>query len=226
MINWKGIAQPALARAGLYRGTIDGDDGPKTYAALVDVVGSPCQPVADCLARYAHEYGLTTPPRLAEFLAQIANETGGFTRWEENLNYRASAMLSQWPSHFTPAQAAAAVGKPIEIASRAYGGRMGNAPYPSQDGYTYRGRGALQLTGRANYDRFGLLLGLPLTERPDLAAQPYNSTHIALEFFREENVNAAVDAGDFVKARRLTNGGVIGLENVAKLRAKLLAVLA
>lgn len=225
MIDWKGIAQPALARAGLYHGTIDGDDGPKTYAALVDFVGQPCQPVADCLARYTQDYGMTTPARLAEFIAQIANETGGFVRWEEDLRYRPQAMLAQWPSHFTPAQAAAAVGNPIEIASRAYGGRMGNAPYPSTDGYTYRGRGALQLTGKAAYAEFGRLIGLDLVTNPAKAAEPYNSTHIALEFFRKRNVNAAVDAGDFAKARRLTNGGSIGLEHVAALRTKLLGVL-
>jgi putative chitinase len=224
MIDW-----PASQR--LLGVTPDGKPGPNTYAAIVAAAGQPCQPcqpcqpVASCLAKYAAEYGMTTAPRLAEFVAQIANETGGFTRWEENLGYRAETLVAQWPTHFTPAQAAAAVRNPIEIASRAYGGRMGNASYPSRDGYTYRGRGALQLTGKAAYAKFGQVLGLDLVAHPEIAADPFNSTLIALEFFKELGVNAAVDAGDFVKARRLTNGGSIGLDNVARLRGKILAKL-
>src|SRR5207253_4318443 len=128
---------------------------------------------------------------------QISNETGGFSRFEEDLRYRAATMLRQWPSHFTAETAAASVGKPVEIASRAYGGRMGNAPYPSQDGYTYRGRGALQLTGRAAYKRYGELTGLDLENHPDLAADPDGSILIALAFFKDNHVNAAIDAGDF-----------------------------
>lgn len=183
--------------------------------------------MAHSFAVHAPEYGQdSTKPRIAEFVAQIANETGGFRRFVENLNYRASVLTSQWPSHFTAAQAAAAVGNPIEIASRAYGGRMGNAPYPSQDGWIYRGRGALQLTGRDAYRRYGALTGLPLETNPDLAADPSDSVLIALAFFKEARVNEAIDRGDFREARRRTNGGSIGLENVAALRAKALEFLA
>lgn len=182
--------------------------------------------MARSFALHAPEYGQDkTPQRIAEFVAQIANETGGFTRFVENLNYRASVLVSQWPSHFTREQAAAAVGNPIEIASRAYGGRMGNAPYPSQDGYTYRGRGALQLTGRAAYRQYGALTGLPLEAQPDLAADPADSVLIALAFFKAAHVNDAIDRNDFREARRLTNGGSIGLDRVAMLRAKAYAFL-
>jgi len=218
MIDWK----QAQARLGV---VADGDDGPKTYAALIDRAGSPCQPVADCLARYAHDYGLTTPARLAEFVAQIANETGGFTRWQENLNYSVQAMLRQWPSHFTIASAQECFGRPDRIAEHAYGGRMGNGPVGCGDGWRYRGRGALQLTGKAAYAQFGRAIGIDLVANPDKAADPYVSTLIALEFFKERKVNAAVDRGDFVEARRLTNGGSIGLDHVASLRATLLGVL-
>lgn len=182
--------------------------------------------MARSFALHAPEYGQDkTPQRIAEFVAQIANETGGFKRFIENLNYRASVLVAQWPSHFTREQAAAAVGNPIEIASRAYGGRMGNAPYPSQDGYTYRGRGALQLTGRAAYRLYGTHTGLPLEDQPSLAADPADSVVIALAFFKQANVNEAIDRGDFREARRRTNGGAIGLENVALLRARALTWL-
>lgn len=218
MIDW-----PASQR--LLGVTPDGQAGPKTYAAIVNLVGQPCQPVAECLAKFAYSYGMITPPRLAEFVAQIANETGGFTVWEENLHYSAAGLLATWPSHFDAAKAAVDANNPYAIAEAAYGGRMGNGPEGSGDGFKYRGRGALQLTGKDAYARFSRTLGIDLTAHPEIAADPYNSCLIALEFFKELRVNNVVDAGDFVKARRLTNGGSIGLENVAKLRARLLAKL-
>ncbi|UAK25662.1 hypothetical protein [Sphingomonas nostoxanthinifaciens] len=107
-----------------------------------------------------------TPARLAEFVAQTCNETGGFTRFEEDLRYSAATMLAQWPTHFTAAQAAACVGRPVEIACRAYGGRMGNAAPPAKDGWLYRGRGMLQQTGKAAYARFGQMVGLDLLGNP------------------------------------------------------------
>lgn len=182
--------------------------------------------MARSFAAHAPAYGQdASKARIAEFVAQIANETGGFRVFTENLNYRASVMLRQWGKHFTPAQAAAAVGNPVEIASRAYGGRYGNAPYPSHDGFIYRGRGALQLTFRDNYRRYGRLLGIDLEGHPELAADPTVSIQIALEFFKQGNVNAAIDRGNFREARRITNGAAIGLENVALLRAKAMEVL-
>lgn len=223
MIDWT----KAQAKLGV---RADGIAGPRTYGTLLAVAAGRAQDaattsVAVALAENAASYAVTTPARLAEFVAQIANETGGFKAFEEDLRYRASTMLAQWPKHFTPAQAAAAVGHPVEIASRAYGGRMGNAPYPSTDGYTYRGRGALQLTGRSAYAKFGAAISKPLIAHPELAADPGVSTVVALEFFKQLGVFAAVDAGDFVRARKLTNGGDIGLENVARIRARLLRVL-
>ena len=224
-IDWRAVQ----ARLKL---TVDGVAGPATHDALcAHVAGRRPEEVDDrvgkAYAAHAPRFGQdATPQRLAEHIAQCCNETGGWRAWQEDLRYSATSILRQWPSHFTSAQAAAAVGHPNEIASRAYGGRMGNAAYPSDDGYRYRGRGALQLTGRANYDRFGKLLGLDLIGNPDLAAQPDVSILIALEFFALNHVNAAIDAGDFREARRLTNGGAIGLEHVADLRRRALAVLA
>lgn len=224
MIDWK----PAQQRLGV---VADGIPGPRTYGALLATAAQRPQDaamtsIAVALAVNAEPYGMTTPPRLAEFIAQICNETGGFKRFEENLNYRASVLVSQWPSHFTQAQAAAAVGHPVEIGSRAYGGRMGNAPYPSTDGYTYRGRGALQLTGKAAYAAAGAAINKPLVDHPELAADPGASCLIALWFFQSRGVLAPIDRGDFVTARRITNGGSIGLDNVARIRARLLGVLA
>ena len=222
MIDWKAV-QTKLGLAA------DGIDGPNTYAALY---GHAAGHMNDAIAQRgqiaaAHfaAFGMVTPERICEFIAQCCNETGGFTRFEENLNYQVAVMLRTWPEHFTIEQARAAFGNPVEIASRAYGGRMGNAPYPSQDGYTYRGRGDLQLTGRAEYQAFGAALGLDLVNSPDLASGP-NGALIALQYFRQGNVNAAVDRGDFVEARRITNGGSIGLANVAAIRGRIIGFFA
>lgn len=222
MIDWR----TTQAKLGL---KADGIPGPLTYGGLYAYAAGRAPDAATILrgkvaAERFTEFGMTTPARIAEFIAQCCNETGGFRVFEENLRYSASGMLKTWPSHFTPDTAAQAVGNPVLVASRAYGGRMGNAPYPSRDGYTYRGRGDLQLTGKANYQRFGDLLGIDLVGNPDLAAGE-DAPVIALEFFKLGNVNAAVDRGDFVTARRITNGGSIGLDNVARIRARLLGVL-
>lgn len=220
--DWWGKIEPAPAAP-------VGDD---RYLRLFQHLAAPnanpetVKAMARSFAAHAPAYGQdTSKARIAEFVAQIANETGGFRVFVENLNYRASVLLRQWPSHFTPAQAAAAVGNPVEIASRAYGGRMGNAPYPSDEGFKFRGQGALQLTGKANFKRFGDLLGIDLIAHPELAADPAVSVQIALEFFKQGGVNEPIDRGDFREARRRTNGGAIGLEHVAQLRAKALEVL-
>lgn len=218
MIDW-----PASQR--LLGVTPDGVAGSQTYGSILDLVGQPCKPVADCLAKYAYSYGMITPPRLAEFVAQIANETGGFTTWEENLHYSAAGLQRTWPSHFDAEKAVRCANQPLLIAEAAYGGRMGNGPEGSGDGYKYRGRGALQLTGKDAYAKFSKILGIDLTAHPEIASDPYNSTLIALEFFKQLHVNSVVDAGDFVKARKLTNGGSIGLEHVAQLRARILTKL-
>jgi putative chitinase len=236
MIEWAKV-QAALTRAGFACGMADGVPGPLTFTALFAFAASrqPDETIR-ALGRAAAAWLVggsgdpgdpivQTPARLAEFIAQCCNETGGFVRFEEDLRYSAAKMKSQWPTHFTQAQAKAAVGNPVEIASRAYGGRNGNAPYPSDDGYRYRGRGMLQLTGKANYAKYGKRLNLPLLAQPDLAADPADSLVIAREFWRDGKVNDAIDRGDFMKARRITNGGLIGLEAVGARRTRLLQVL-
>src|SRR3569623_169621 len=202
MIDWK-KAQTVLGC------TADGLPGPATYAALYAHAAGRAPDAAigtrgAAAATHFAAFGMTTAPRIAEFIAQTCHETAGFRQFEENLAYRAATLRRLWPKRFTEAQAAAAVGNPVEIAGRAYGGRMGNAAYPSEEGYLYRGRGDLQLAGKSNYTRFGTLLGLDLVGNPD---------------------HAAGDAGDFKEARRLINGGANGLDEVARIRERLLAVL-
>lgn len=232
MIDWTKV-QRALTRAGYDAGVPDGADGPLTYTALFAAAAGR-QPdttimalgraAATWLADPHNRDPITlTPQRLAEFLAQCANETGGFTRFVENLSYSAAQILATWPTRFaTITQARLYERQPKALANKVYGGRMGNTG--PDDGWRYRGRGMLQLTGRANYERFGTSTGLDLLVQPELAADPATSLVIAREFWREARVNEAIDLGDYLEARKRTNGGAIGLEAVAARRARLLMV--
>lgn len=245
-IDWRAKAQPALSRAGLYHGKIDGDRRMLTIKALLnfaaerDTGGVGDEIAADALANW-DAYGMTTPARLAEFLAQISHETGGFKRFEEDLRYSAAGLARTWPGRFAVnpdaktklpnALAKKLAGKPIDIANSVYARPKEGNTEPG-DGWRYRGRGALQLTFRNNYHAAGQRLKKPLEEHPELAAQPGLSHLIALDFWRRAAVNACCDAGDFYGARGLTNVGnrtpkvaPIGLADVARRRTRLLSIL-
>jgi putative chitinase len=244
MINWA-LAQTRLAAAGFACGVADGRAGPNTYAALFAFAAvRPRDGVINAIGASAAKafpvYGLDlSAPRLSEIVAQTCNETGGYRLFEENLKYSVKAIRACWPNRFpTDAAAAPFAWDPADadredmaLAARAYGQRMGNLPATldtddQEDGWQYRGRGMLQLTGRANYSLFGGLTGLPLIEHPELAADPADSLLIACAFWKRGNVNAAVDRGDFTEARRITNGGAIGLANVATIRNRILEIFA
>lgn len=132
---------------------------------------------------------INTDLRLAHFMAQISEESAGGTELVESLNYSAAALLKQWSRHFTPAQAneygrtsSHPANQPM-IGNLAYGGRMGNAPYPSNDGYDYRGRGLLQITGKDAYLNIGNHCGLDLVGHPDLIVDPNHALTIAATEF-------------------------------------------
>jgi putative chitinase len=160
-------------------------------------------------------YGITTPARLSAFLAQIGHESAGFTATVENLNYSAQALLATWPSRFTPATAAAMARKPQAIAEHVYGGRMGNGPEGSGDGYKYRGRGLVQITGKANYEAVSEQLarhGCPdLLVLPDTLSEPKWAALSATAFWDDHGLNELADAGSFDTITRRINGGQTGV---------------
>lgn len=209
--------------------TPDGIWGIGTYSALLRVVAPSAdaaviRSLANACTIHLPAYGVDqSVARLADFLAQTANETGGYRVFVENLNYSADALVRTWPLRFNAASAAQVARKPELIAGKVYDGRMGNTQ--PGDGWAFRGRGMLQLTGRANYEAADRRLGLGLDTNPDLAAVPALSLLIAADFYRDRKVFAALDRGDTDGARRITNGGQIGLAHVNALRAKLLEVL-
>jgi putative chitinase len=223
MIDWK-RTQTALGVAA------DGIPGRATYTALFKVVGPAASPailrsLGNAMAVHGPIYGaITSRDRLADFLAQTANETGGYRVFVENLNYSAEALRRTWPTRFDAASAAEYARKPEQIAAKVYGDRMGNLT--PAEGWAFRGRGMLQLTGRDNYEAADRRLGIGLDTDPDLAAVPALSLLIALDFYRDRKVWERLDAGDPTGARRITNGGTIGLDHVNALRKRALAVIA
>jgi putative chitinase len=177
-------------------------------------------------------FSLTTSTRQSAFLAQTAHESAGFTRLTENLNYSATGLAATWPARFRGADGqpnALARGlhrQPEAIANVVYANRMGNGPEASGDGWRYRGRGLLQITGRAQYQRCGAALGLPLVEQPDLLAQPGPAVLSAAWFWQVNGLNELADAGDFEAITRRINGGLNGLAERRALWAKFREALA
>lgn len=175
---------------------------------------------ADILNPLLPDAGLDQPLRLAAFLAQVGHESAHFNRLEENLNYSAEALQRTWPKRFPDdATAQAFVGKPQAIANRAYGGRLGNGPEGSGDGWKFRGRGLIQLTGKANYIQADQALNLGLVDNPDALAQDRGvAARVAIWFWNTRGLSALADAHegddeteDFREITHRINGGEIGL---------------
>lgn len=158
------------------------------------------------------ERDITTPPRIACFLAQVGHESGNLSHVEENLNYGAQRLMAVWPKRFPTFEAAHYYEhSPERLGNLVYAGRMGNGPFESGDGFRYRGRGPVQLTGRENYERAGIALNLPLVEQPDLLLQPVNGARAAAWFWEDRGLNVLADALDVEGITRHINGGTLGL---------------
>lgn len=163
----------------------------------------------------ATKAGITSPKELANFMAQVSAESGGLTRLNESFRYtRDNSQIPVKYAHrqgeevLTAARLEALNGKPEKLAELMYGGRMGN-DQPG-DGYTYRGRGYMQLTGKDNYAAAGKALGLDLVKHPELAAEPQNASKIATWYWENRVPEAA--HGDVKKATYAINGGYNGLD--------------
>lgn len=170
--------------------------------------------------RAAARYDITSRLRLAAFLAQAGHESAELTRMVENLNYGAAGLANTWPARFAldpaarPRQpnslAQRLKRQPEAIANCVYADRMGNGPAASGDGWRYRGRGPFQITGRAQYQRCGHALGLPLVEQPELLEKPEWGALSAAWFWADAGLNALADAGRFDDITQRINGGQKG----------------
>jgi len=160
------------------------------------------------------EFGIDTPARQAMFLAQVGHESGALSRLVENLNYSVEGLMRTWPQRFpTPEAAMPYARQPERIANFVYAGRLGNGPETSGDGWRYRGRGLIQITGRANYTDAGKALGLDLVAAPDLLLMPAAACRSAGWFWAARDINGPADALDIVTVTRRINGGLNGLDD-------------
>lgn len=166
------------------------------------------------------KFELNTPLRLAHFLAQTGHESGGFKATTENLNYGAKGLLSIFKKYFpTEAKAKEYERKPEKIANLVYGSRMGNGPEASGEGFKFRGRGYIQLTGKDNYRAFDAVVADDILANPDLVATKYPLLSAAW-FFHKNGLHKIADEGatDAVvtKVTKRVNGGTIGLADRIK----------
>ena len=163
------------------------------------------------------EYDITTPQRVAAFLAQCAHESGGFIFLKENLNYKAASLRRVFPKYFPDdAIAAQYAGKGEMIANRVYANRMGNGPEESGDGFRYCGRGLIQLTGKNNYTFFAGSLDIPVEEASEYLQTFEGAVQSACFFWETNKLNQWADAGDILTLTKRINGGTIGLEDRQK----------
>lgn len=183
-----------------------------TPAQLAAVAPScDAEELAPAFSAAADRWGISTPLRLAHFLTQGHVESGGFVRLEESLSYSAARMCQVWPKRFpTLADAAGYVNRPEKLAEKVYGGRRDLGNIEPGDGWRYRGRG-FGLTGRANYRRYGQLIGVDLEAHPELASHPDVIASLGGAFWKTHNLNIPADADDVAAVTEVWNGGLTGL---------------
>lgn len=161
-------------------------------------------------------FEINTAPRVAAFIAQTAHESGGYRALSENLNYSGDALCRVWPKHFNEENKEQYHRNPEAIANRAYRNRMGNGDEESGEGWAYRGRGLIQLTGKDNYSRFAAYAEMAVEQAPEYIETPRGAVHSACWFWYSNDLNTYADAGDFVGMTKRINGGTIGLEDRIK----------
>jgi putative chitinase len=162
----------------------------------------------------AAKFNITNNLRLAHFLSQCGHESGGFKAVSENLNYSADGLKKIFPKYFPGNLAESYARNPEKIASKVYGGRMGNGDETTKEGFKFRGRGYIQLTGKANYTNFAKFIGEDTVANPDLVATKYPLASAAF-FFDSNKLWAICDKGaddaTVTAVTKRVNGGVIGL---------------
>lgn len=171
----------------------------------------------EALAQLLPDYDINTPERVSHFIAQCAHESGNFVFVQENLNYRASSLRKIFGKYFpTDALAAQYEKQPERIANRIYANRMGNGDESSGDGWRYRGRGLIQLTGKDNYTFFAGSLDIPVEEASEYLQTFEGAAQSACFYWENNNLNRFADANDVRGLTRAINGGYIGLEDRIK----------
>lgn len=182
---------------------------------------------ADAAMGILPKYEINTPKRIAGFFAQCGHESMNFTALSENLNYRAETLEKLFSKYFSKAgrKAADYAKQPEKIANVIYASRMGNGDTASGDGYRFRGRGVIQLTGKDNYTAFGKSVGMTPEQVIDYVQTKKGALESACWYWNSRKINTACDENDIVKMTKLVNGGTIGLDDRRKHYEQALAVL-
>jgi len=163
-----------------------------------------------------NSYHVNTPLRIAHFMAQIEHESN-LKPVSENLNYSYDGLLKIFPKYFNADSAKFYARKPELIANKVYCNRMGNGNYESGDGWKYRGRGFIQITGKSNYLILSKDTRIDFITNPDLLLQEANSMISALWFWNKNNLNVLADKNDVKAITKRINGGFNGLEHRTEL---------
>jgi putative chitinase len=157
-------------------------------------------------------YQFSTINRRAAFIAQTAEESAGYHRLIENLNYSQEGLLKTFPTHFSAENVGWYVGNMNAIGNRVYGGRLGNGPEASGDGFKYRGRGLIQLTGKDNYQAFSMDMGIDCINNPDYLATIPGAFLGAIWYWMKNHLHSFADADDIKGLTHAINGGYNGLD--------------
>lgn len=186
--------------------------------------------LAAAFNKYAAAYGLNSQRRIAEFLANVCHETGGYTRLSENLNYSVEGLVKTFGRHRISAADANLLGRSGKraadqkaIANKIYGGDWGRTNLGNtkpNDGWDFRGSGPGQVTGRSNFEKVEKESGLPVVANPDLLRQADSGMKAALILWRNWGLNEMADAGQTTAIRKRWNGGSLGLDEVKAARAR------
>jgi putative chitinase len=172
------------------------------------------------------ETGFASTNRKAAFLAQCAHESGHFVFVVENLNYSAEGLMRVFPKRFPTLQIAQQYARqPEKIGNKIYADRMGNGPESSGDGFKYRGRGIIQLTGKQNYARCGNAIGINLVNNPSYLETERGAVESAMWFWTSNGLNTFADREDIKGLTKAINGGYHGLDERIALYNKAKLVL-
>ena len=178
-------------------------------------------PLNDTLTKF----DINTHLRVSMFVAQVGLESGGFLEIEENLNYSAQRLLQVFPTHFSSlAQSELYEHHPESIANHVYANRMDNGDEQSGDGWKFRGKGLIQITGRADYQEYADGIGVAVDQAAEMASDPEGACLSAGWFWHVHELNQYADASDIVSCTHRINGGYNGLEERQELYRKALAI--
>ena len=180
----------------------------------------------NALSQLLPDYEINTPQRIAAFIAQCAHESGNFIFLSENLNYKAESLVKIFHKYFPTIESTNGYAKnPEKIANKIYANRMGNGDELSGDGFKYRGRGLIQLTGKTNYTWFAASLEISPEEAAQYTQTFEGAAQSGCWFWETNKLNQYADTGDILTMTKRINGGTIGLEDRKKHYAHALHVL-